>query len=203
MKALKEYMYEGLLAGQDQVMADGEKFARYKLIRELYYSSDRKTLNKNWNAFKKVHLGSQINPKNFSRGKLYIGASKAGYNFDEIMKTITYIGIIRGKENKIYMNQNNFITPRPFSQFNLDYGIIEYEPEDQYPIGMYKRKKKLVDLKGEFDKIVNTFEWYEVPADLVPYVEKIILVDAEAHSSNWKIPVKVRRKSDYGDIEDL
>jgi hypothetical protein len=202
MKTLKEILESSIL-DIDATFKHGDNLVKYNLIRELYYSSDRKTLNKNWNAFKKVHLGSQINPKNFSRGKLYIGASKAGYNFDEVMKTITYIGIIRGKENKIYMNQNDFITPRPFSQFDLEAGIIEYEPEDQYPIGMYKRKKKFVDLKGEFDKIVNTFEWYEVPTDLIPYVEKVILVDAEAHSSNWKIPVKVRRKSDLADIEDL
>ena len=124
MKNIIDIYESSLLGDIEDTLADGNKYVKYKFIRELYYSSDRKSLNKNWNAFKKAHLGSQINPKNFSRGKLYIGASKAGYNFDEVMKTITYIGIIRGKENKIYMNQKDFITPRPFSKFDLGAGII-------------------------------------------------------------------------------
>ena len=188
MKTLK-YILEGLLSGQDATISSGDKFEAYKTIRELYYSNDRKSLNKNWNTFKKSQLGNPVNSDKFIKGKLYIGVSNANYDFTYKYKSITYIGVIRGGENIIHMNQSNFISPRPFAEFDPDNGILTYEPEENHPLGIYQTKKKLIDFKKEFKKIIDTFEWYEVPEKVIPYVEKVILADSrDPNNKNfWKI----------------
>ena len=205
MKNLIEYIEEGLLSGMENTLEKGDKLETYKTIRDLYYSSDRKSLNKNWNIFKKSQLGKPVSSDKFVKGKLYIGVSKANYAFDSEYKTITYIGIMRGGEMVIHMNQHNFISPRPFAEFDLDNQILTYEPEENHPLGIYQQKKKLIDFKNKFKKIVDTFEWYEVPEKVIPYIEKVILVDSRdiEHRNYWKHPKKVRRKDEWGDIEDL
>lgn len=205
MKNLIEYIEEGLLAGMEDTLKVGDKYETYKTIRDLYYSNDRKSLNKNWNVFKKSQLGNPVNSDKLIKGKLYIGVSKAKDNFTSEYKSITYIGIIRGGENVIHMNQSNFINPRPFAEFDLDNGILTYEPEENHPLGIYQTKKKLIDFKKEFKKIVNTFEWYEVPEKVIPYIEKIILADSrDINSRNyWKNQPKIRRKDEWGDLNDL
>ena len=171
----------------------------------MYYSNDRKSLNKNWNTFKKSQLCNPVNSDKLIKGKLYIGVSKAKDHFTSEYKSITYIGIIRGGENIIHMNQSNFISPRPFDEFDPDNGILTYEPEENYPLGIYQTKKKLIDFKKEFKKVFDTFEWYEVPEKVVPYIEKIILADSKDPNNKkfWKMQRKNRRKDEWGDLNDL
>lgn len=205
MKTLKEHMYEGLLAGMEDTLEAGDKFETYKTIRNLYYSTDRKSLNKNWNTFKKSQLGNPVSGDKLIKGKLYIGVSKANHHFTSEYKSITYIGIIRCGENVIHMNASNFINPSPSIQFDPGAGIITYEPEENHPLGIYQTKKKLLDFNKEFKKILNTFEWYEVPEKVIPYIEKVILADSRDPNSKsfWKNPRKIRRKDEWGDLNDL
>lgn len=195
-------IYEDSILDIDSTFKQGDNLVKYNDIRELYYSTDRQTLNANWNRFKKNNLNSPVDYSKFKKDKLYIGVSKYDFRINKEYKTITYMGVIRGGENVIHMNANNFINRNPGK---FDGEFIHYEPENEHPLGIYQTKKSIFDFKGKFKDIVNSFEWYEVPEQFIPYVEKVILDDSRDPNSKslWKNKRKIRRKSEYGDLIDL
>ena len=158
MKSLKEIIESSIL-DIDAALKQGDNIVKYNDIRELYYSTNRQTLNTNWNRFKKNNLNSPIDYNKFKKDKLYIGVSKYDFDINKEYKTITYIGIIRGGENVIHTNANNFINRNPWT---FDGNNFYYEPENEHPLGIYQTKKAIFDFKGKFKNILQSFEWYEI-----------------------------------------
>lgn len=166
-------IYESLLDDIEASLKQGDEYITNSFIRELYFSNNRKTINKNWKLFKDNCLGNEVDPKQFKKGKLYIGVcyNDLDYPGKPKYKTITHFGIIKAGKRILYRNQSNFLNSTPVHfGFDID--------ENDYPIYIKAEKGKFFDFNNDFSKNIELFTWYELPDAQEKYVEKVIIQQA-------------------------